>query len=126
MPALSSQGKDVAAFAAQTRRGFWPALQMNWRIWTPLQFININYVPLQVKAACTAPWSAHHFLIANSAFTQVTTVGLLVELIHPYPSPSIPHLDLKAQEKWGIPLKSAAQVTSAPAVTMVHSICQDS
>ncbi|XP_049625223.1 peroxisomal membrane protein 2 [Suncus etruscus] len=43
------EGKDVAAFAAQTRRGFWPALQMNWRIWTPLQFININYVPLQFR-----------------------------------------------------------------------------
>ncbi|XP_064235633.1 peroxisomal membrane protein 2-like isoform X2 [Aotus nancymaae] len=27
--------------------GFWPALKMNWRVWTPVQFININYVPLQ-------------------------------------------------------------------------------
>ncbi|XP_038202648.1 peroxisomal membrane protein 2 isoform X4 [Arvicola amphibius] len=37
------EGKD----AAKMRSGFWPALQMNWRMWTPLQFININYVPQQ-------------------------------------------------------------------------------
>lgn len=43
------EGKDVSAFAAKMRSGFWPALQMNWRMWTPLQFININYVPLQFR-----------------------------------------------------------------------------
>ncbi|XP_055971537.1 peroxisomal membrane protein 2 [Sorex fumeus] len=43
------EGKDAAAFAARTRTGFWPALQMNWRVWTPVQFININYVPLQFR-----------------------------------------------------------------------------
>ncbi|XP_064235634.1 peroxisomal membrane protein 2-like isoform X3 [Aotus nancymaae] len=31
--------------------GFWPALKMNWRVWTPVQFININYVPLQVQGS---------------------------------------------------------------------------
>ncbi|XP_038202645.1 peroxisomal membrane protein 2 isoform X2 [Arvicola amphibius] len=39
------EGKD----AAKMRSGFWPALQMNWRMWTPLQFININYVPQQFR-----------------------------------------------------------------------------
>ncbi|MEJ1281891.1 peroxisomal membrane protein 2 isoform X2 [Cricetulus griseus] len=43
------EGKDVSAFASKMRSGFWPALQMNWRMWTPLQFININYVPLQFR-----------------------------------------------------------------------------
>ncbi|KAM7332066.1 hypothetical protein ACRRTK_008774 [Alexandromys fortis] len=43
------EGKDASAFAAKMRSGFWPALQMNWRMWTPLQFININYVPLQFR-----------------------------------------------------------------------------
>ncbi|KAM9622045.1 peroxisomal membrane protein 2 isoform 1-T1 [Trichechus inunguis] len=43
--------KDMAAFSAKMRRGFWPALQMNWKVWTPLQFVNINYVPLQVGAS---------------------------------------------------------------------------
>ncbi|XP_057621990.1 peroxisomal membrane protein 2 isoform X2 [Chionomys nivalis] len=46
---LDCKGKDASAFAAKMRSGFWPALQMNWRMWTPLQFININYVPLQFR-----------------------------------------------------------------------------
>ncbi|XP_007953227.1 peroxisomal membrane protein 2 [Orycteropus afer afer] len=41
--------KNMAAFSTKMRRGFWPALQMNWKVWTPLQFININYVPLQFR-----------------------------------------------------------------------------
>ncbi|KAF5923856.1 peroxisomal membrane protein 2 [Diceros bicornis minor] len=43
------EGRDTAAFAAKMRSGFWPALRMNWRVWTPVQFININYVPLQFR-----------------------------------------------------------------------------
>lgn len=43
------EGKSVSVFVAKMRSGFWPALQMNWRMWTPLQFININYVPLQFR-----------------------------------------------------------------------------
>ncbi|XP_021018986.1 peroxisomal membrane protein 2 [Mus caroli] len=43
------EGKNVSVFVAKMRSGFWPALQMNWRMWTPLQFININYVPLQFR-----------------------------------------------------------------------------
>ncbi|XP_078292125.1 peroxisomal membrane protein 2 isoform X1 [Panthera onca] len=44
------EGRDAAALSVQIRRSFWPALRMNWRVWTPVQFININYVPLQVRA----------------------------------------------------------------------------
>ncbi|XP_051692818.1 peroxisomal membrane protein 2 isoform X1 [Oryctolagus cuniculus] len=43
------EGKDVSTFAAKTRSSFWRALLMNWKVWTPLQFININYVPLQLR-----------------------------------------------------------------------------
>eukprot|EP00071_Canis_lupus_P017546 XP_013963502.2 peroxisomal membrane protein 2 [Canis lupus familiaris] len=43
------EGRETAAFAVQIRRSFWPALCMNWRVWTPVQFININYVPLQFR-----------------------------------------------------------------------------
>ncbi|XP_016058653.1 PREDICTED: peroxisomal membrane protein 2 isoform X2 [Miniopterus natalensis] len=43
------EGGDAAASAAKVRTAFWPALQMNWRVWTPVQFININYVPLQFR-----------------------------------------------------------------------------
>uniref|UniRef100_A0A8C9M1H9 Peroxisomal membrane protein 2 n=1 Tax=Panthera tigris altaica TaxID=74533 RepID=A0A8C9M1H9_PANTA len=43
------EGRDAAALSVQIRRSFWPALRMNWRVWTPVQFININYVPLQFR-----------------------------------------------------------------------------
>lgn len=43
------EGKNASVFVAKMRSGFWPALQMNWKMWTPLQFININYVPLQFR-----------------------------------------------------------------------------
>ncbi|XP_032127277.1 peroxisomal membrane protein 2 [Sapajus apella] len=43
------EGKDASAFATKMRGGFWPALKMNWRVWTPVQFINVNYVPLQFR-----------------------------------------------------------------------------
>ncbi|XP_044099522.1 peroxisomal membrane protein 2 [Neovison vison] len=43
------EGKDAAAVAVQIRRRFWPALRMNWQVWTPAQFVNVNYVPLQFR-----------------------------------------------------------------------------
>ncbi|XP_042523195.1 peroxisomal membrane protein 2 isoform X2 [Dipodomys spectabilis] len=43
------EGKGADTFAARVKSGFWPALRMNWRVWTPVQFININYVPLQFR-----------------------------------------------------------------------------
>ncbi|KAJ1074168.1 hypothetical protein K5549_019434, partial [Capra hircus] len=43
------EGQDTAAFTAKMKSGFWPALRMNWRVWTPVQFININYIPVQFR-----------------------------------------------------------------------------
>ncbi|XP_004415014.1 PREDICTED: peroxisomal membrane protein 2 [Odobenus rosmarus divergens] len=43
------EGRDTAAVAVQIRRSFWPALRVNWQVWTPAQFVNINYVPLQFR-----------------------------------------------------------------------------
>lgn len=51
------QGRDAAAFAAGVRRRFWPALRTNWQVWTPVQFVNVNYVPLQVRSARGPPSS---------------------------------------------------------------------
>lgn len=48
------QGGDPAAGAAKARSAFWPALQTNWRLWTPVQFINVNYVPVQVRLPARA------------------------------------------------------------------------
>ncbi|XP_037673237.1 peroxisomal membrane protein 2 isoform X1 [Choloepus didactylus] len=41
------EGRSMAAFSTKMREGFWPALRTNWEVWTPVQFINLNYVPLQ-------------------------------------------------------------------------------
>ncbi|XP_073916991.1 peroxisomal membrane protein 2 isoform X2 [Castor canadensis] len=43
------EGKDANTSAAKIRRSFWPALRTNWQMWTPLQFINISYVPVQFR-----------------------------------------------------------------------------
>ncbi|XP_058137164.1 peroxisomal membrane protein 2 [Dasypus novemcinctus] len=43
------EGKSLAACSAEVRRRFWPALRMNWRVWTPVQFVNLGYVPLQLR-----------------------------------------------------------------------------
>ncbi|TNN69624.1 Peroxisomal membrane protein 2 [Liparis tanakae] len=31
------------------RGSYWTALKMNWKVWTPFQFININFVPVQFR-----------------------------------------------------------------------------
>uniref|UniRef100_A0A8C8ZDT3 Peroxisomal membrane protein 2 n=1 Tax=Prolemur simus TaxID=1328070 RepID=A0A8C8ZDT3_PROSS len=43
------QGQDAVDSVATVRAHFWPALRTNWRVWTPMQFININYIPLQFR-----------------------------------------------------------------------------
>ncbi|XP_061762522.1 peroxisomal membrane protein 2 [Nerophis ophidion] len=41
--------KGLDDFMKKFRRSYWTALKMNWRVWTPFQFININFVPLQFR-----------------------------------------------------------------------------
>ncbi|MGH0178000.1 UNVERIFIED_CONTAM: hypothetical protein FKN15_076115 [Acipenser sinensis] len=43
------EGKSWAAFQNRVRTEYWSALKMNWKVWTPFQFININYVPVQLR-----------------------------------------------------------------------------
>ncbi|XP_001509760.1 peroxisomal membrane protein 2 [Ornithorhynchus anatinus] len=43
------EGQNMAAFSKKMRTGYWKALKMNWKVWTPIQFININYVPVQFR-----------------------------------------------------------------------------
>uniref|UniRef100_A0A8D0GL60 Peroxisomal membrane protein 2 n=1 Tax=Sphenodon punctatus TaxID=8508 RepID=A0A8D0GL60_SPHPU len=43
------EGKDLPSFAKRIKRGYWVALKMNWKVWTPFQFINFNYIPMQVS-----------------------------------------------------------------------------
>ncbi|XP_077015632.1 peroxisomal membrane protein 2 [Tamandua tetradactyla] len=43
------EGRSAAVAAARVREGFWPALRVNWQVWTPAQFLNLTYVPLQFR-----------------------------------------------------------------------------
>ncbi|KAL2092801.1 hypothetical protein ACEWY4_012599 [Coilia grayii] len=43
------EGKTSQDLKDKLSRSYWPALKMNWRIWTPFQFLNINFVPVQFR-----------------------------------------------------------------------------
>ncbi|XP_076006874.1 peroxisomal membrane protein 2-like [Genypterus blacodes] len=41
--------KGWGDFENKMRKSYWTALKMNWKVWTPFQFININFVPVQFR-----------------------------------------------------------------------------
>ncbi|XP_066509308.1 peroxisomal membrane protein 2-like [Hoplias malabaricus] len=43
------EGKSVSDLREKVQTRYWAALKMNWKVWTPFQFININYVPVQFR-----------------------------------------------------------------------------
>ncbi|XP_056384624.1 peroxisomal membrane protein 2 [Hyla sarda] len=43
------EGKDLKSLNRTLKENYWSALKMNWRVWTPFQFINVNYVPVQFR-----------------------------------------------------------------------------
>ncbi|XP_063171877.1 peroxisomal membrane protein 2 [Candoia aspera] len=43
------EGKGMSAFSRKMKSGYWAALKMNWKVWTPVQVINFTYVPLQFQ-----------------------------------------------------------------------------
>ncbi|XP_076855261.1 peroxisomal membrane protein 2 [Brachyhypopomus gauderio] len=43
------EGKTIADLQDKVKTRYWPALKMNWKVWTPFQFINVNYVPVQFR-----------------------------------------------------------------------------
>ncbi|CAN9513235.1 unnamed protein product [Ophioblennius macclurei] len=47
MNILEAKGWDD--FEKKMRNSYWTALKMNWKVWTPFQFININFVPVQFR-----------------------------------------------------------------------------
>lgn len=51
---------------------FWTALKMNWKVWTPFQFVNINFVPVQVCAGFhhNPVTDAHLFGLTHPFFFQ--------------------------------------------------------
>ncbi|OCU01604.1 hypothetical protein XELAEV_18007395mg [Xenopus laevis] len=43
------EGKNLAKLNKKLRDHYWSALKLNWKVWTPFQFININYIPVQFR-----------------------------------------------------------------------------
>lgn len=43
------EAKGWGDFEKKIRGSYWTALKMNWKVWTPFQFININFVPVQFR-----------------------------------------------------------------------------
>ncbi|KAK2161879.1 hypothetical protein LSH36_108g04028 [Paralvinella palmiformis] len=43
------EGQSSNEALKKIQQFFWPMLVMNWKIWTPLQYININYVPREYR-----------------------------------------------------------------------------
>ncbi|XP_020505406.2 peroxisomal membrane protein 2 [Labrus bergylta] len=43
------EAKGWGDFEKKMRASYWTALKMNWKVWTPFQFININFVPVEFR-----------------------------------------------------------------------------
>ncbi|XP_061585979.1 peroxisomal membrane protein 2 [Cololabis saira] len=43
------EAKGWEDFEKKMRGSYWTALKMNWKVWTPFQFVNINFVPVQFR-----------------------------------------------------------------------------
>ncbi|XP_029474867.1 pescadillo homolog isoform X2 [Rhinatrema bivittatum] len=56
------EGKDFSTLTERMKIGYWKALKMNWKVWTPFQFINVNYVPVQYERG-----SATNYITRNKA-----------------------------------------------------------
>ena len=46
----SVQGKGHSGAVERIYQTFWTTLKMNWKIWTAFQYININFIPVQVRS----------------------------------------------------------------------------
>ena len=42
------QGKSHKEAIMKIRQMYWTALKMSWRVWIVFQYVNLNYVPIQV------------------------------------------------------------------------------
>lgn len=43
------EAKGWSDFEKKMKSTYWTALKMNWKVWTPFQFINVNFVPVQFR-----------------------------------------------------------------------------
>ncbi|KAM4049080.1 LOW QUALITY PROTEIN: peroxisomal membrane protein 2 [Anomaloglossus baeobatrachus] len=43
------EAKNLKSLNRKLKASYWSALKMNYKVWTPFQFINVNYVPVTEK-----------------------------------------------------------------------------
>ncbi|KAI4820650.1 hypothetical protein KUCAC02_028621 [Chaenocephalus aceratus] len=43
------EAKGWRDFESKMGGSYWTALKMNWKVWTPFQFVNINVVPVEFR-----------------------------------------------------------------------------
>ncbi|XP_072288661.1 peroxisomal membrane protein 2 [Eucyclogobius newberryi] len=43
------EAKGWSDFERKMKSSYWTALKMNWKVWTPFQFVNVNFVPVQFR-----------------------------------------------------------------------------
>ncbi|KAI4820482.1 hypothetical protein KUCAC02_028459 [Chaenocephalus aceratus] len=43
------EAKGWRDFESKMRGSYWTALKMNWKVWTPFQFVNIHFVPVEFR-----------------------------------------------------------------------------
>ncbi|XP_064620471.1 peroxisomal membrane protein 2-like [Lineus longissimus] len=43
------EGHGFKMATQKIRETFWPVLQMNWKIWTLFQYVNVNYIPSEYR-----------------------------------------------------------------------------
>ncbi|XP_055017415.1 peroxisomal membrane protein 2 isoform X2 [Boleophthalmus pectinirostris] len=43
------EARGWSDFERKMKSSYWTALKMNWKVWTPFQFVNVNFVPVQFR-----------------------------------------------------------------------------
>ncbi|KAM9330794.1 pescadillo homolog [Gastrophryne carolinensis] len=56
------EGKDRKSLNKKLKDSYWSALKMNYKVWTPFQFINVNYIPVQYERG-----AATNYITRNKA-----------------------------------------------------------
>ena len=67
------QGTGSQAAIQKLRDTYWTILKLNWTVWTVIQYVNVNYVPLKVQ---------HIFQSSCMCFyARVETFGTVIDLV---------------------------------------------
>lgn len=57
MSALAFHSDPLAVAAEKLRNNWWNVLRANWTVWTPLQIVNLFWVPVHLRIVVSNVWS---------------------------------------------------------------------